>query len=202
MEMPRSIAELPLVSPVSTWNELAPLAPLPESALAPPEPEAAQGEYSAATEGASAELLSAADQVGTRPVELLAPAGRLDSAFAALHYGADAIYLGLKKFSARGEAENFTLEELSEATAYAHSLTPPRRIFVTINTLIRQDEVDELIDALAHLVDIGVDAVILQDLGVYYLVRRYFPELEIHASTQLAVHNAAGARVLKQLGFA
>src|SRR5262249_8590282 len=136
------------------------------------------------------------------PAELLAPAGGPEAAFAAFHFGADAIYLGLKKFSARAEAENFTLEELDEVTAYAHSLTPRRRVFVTINTLIRQDELPELVDTLAALDDIGVDAVILQDLGVYHLARRYFPDLELHASTQLAVHNGAGAAALRRLGFA
>src|SRR6185312_6620934 len=105
--------------------------------------------------------------------------------------------LGLKKFSARAEAENFTLEELDEATAYAHSLQPPRRVFVTINTLIRQDELPELIDALAALEEIGVDAIILQDLGVYRTIRQFFPTLELHGSTQMAVHNRAGAETLK-----
>ena len=71
--------------------------------------------------------------------ELLAPAGGPESAYAAFHFGADAVYLGLKKFSARAEAENFTLDELDEVTAYAHSLDPPRRVFVTVNTLIRQE---------------------------------------------------------------
>src|SRR4029453_19182799 len=104
----------------------------------------------------------------TRKVELLAPAGGLDAAFAAFHFGADAIYLGLKKFSARAEAENFTLEEVDEVTAYAHSLTPRRRVFVTINTLIRQDELPELVEDVAALADIGVDSLIVQDLGVYH----------------------------------
>src|SRR5205807_3563532 len=114
---------------------------------------------------------------------------------------ADAIYLGLKKFSARAEAENFTLDEVDEVTAYAHSLAPRRRVFVTINTLIRQDELPELIEALAALEDVGVDAVILQDLGVYRAIRRYFPRLELHGSTQMSVHNHAGAEVLRKLGF-
>src|SRR6185436_1842836 len=83
----------------------------------------------------------------------------------------------------------------------AHHLEPPRRVFVTINTLIRQDELAELIDDVAHLADIGVDALIIQDLGVYHLVRRHFPTLELHASTQLAVHNRAGAEAMRQLGF-
>jgi putative protease len=134
-------------------------------------------------------------------VELLAPAGGPEAAFAAFHYGADAIYLGLKKFSARAEAENFTLEEVNEITAYAHSLQPRRRVFVTINTLILQDELAELIETVAALAEIGVDALIIQDLGVYHLVRQYFPELELHASTQLAVHNRAGATILHRLGF-
>jgi putative protease len=194
--MTRSLSELPLVAKAPTWNDLAPVS---ESALAPPEPDAPQGEYGPDELSVVVPLSSSPGQ--STPVELLAPAGGLDSAFAALHYGADAVYVGLKKFSARAEAENFTLDELSEITAYAHSLTPRRRVFVTINTVIRQDEVDELIEALVHLSDIGVDAVIVQDLGVYYLLRRHFPEIEIHASTQLAVHNAAGARVLKELGF-
>src|ERR1700756_2560667 len=136
---------------------------------------------------------------GARPVELLAPAGGPDAAFAAFHFGADAIYLGLKKFSARAEAENFTFEELDEVTAYAHSLQPRRRVFVTINTLIRQDELPELVEAVAALADIGVDALIIQDLGVYHLVREHFPNLELHASTQLSVHNRAGAEVLHAL---
>src|SRR5262249_15545799 len=85
--------------------------------------------------------------------------------------------------------------------AYAHSLQPRRRVFVTINTLIRQDELPELIEALAALVDIGIDAVIVQDLGVYRAVRQFFPQLELHGSTQMAVHNRAGAETLKQLAF-
>jgi putative protease len=145
--------------------------------------------------------LPAVPEGETRPVELLAPAGGPEAAFAAFHFGADAVYLGLKKFSARAEAENFTIPEVDEITAYAHSLQPRRRVFVTINTLIRQDETDELVEAIAALADIGVDALIVQDLGVYGLVRRHFPQLELHASTQLSVHNRAGADVLHRLGF-
>src|SRR5207248_10476353 len=100
--------------------------------------------------------------------ELLAPAGGPDAAFAAFQFGADAIYLGLKKFSARAEAENFTLEEVDEITAYAHRLEPRRRVFVTVNTVIRQDELPELVEAVAALEAIGVDALIIQDLGVYH----------------------------------
>jgi putative protease len=192
---------LPLLAgdPIVEWNGLVPAAPLADFAEAP-EPNAPQGAYS---DNPESDLLIplVAEGGGTRPVELLAPAGGPEAAFAAFHYGADAIYLGLKKFSARAEAENFTLDELDEFTAYAHNLSPRRRVFVTINTLIRQDELAEMIEAVAALAEIGVDAVILQDLGVYHLLREHFPQLELHASTQLAVHNRAGAETLKRLGF-
>jgi putative protease len=189
---------LPQVEPAS-WEGLRPVERLPVSAQ--PEPDLPQGMYSLNTSPATIATLSLPTSQDERPVELLAPAGGIEAAFAAFHFGADAVYLGLKKFSARAEAENFTLEELDEITAYAHQFTPPRRVFVTINTLIRQDELAELIEALAALAEIGVDAVILQDLGVYRALRRYFPNLELHGSTQMAVHNGAGARVLHRLGF-
>src|SRR3954451_23400025 len=133
------------------WNGLRPV-----GATAAPEPDAPQGEYAGLAAEASVPLVPMPDS----PVELLAPAGGPDAAFAAFHYGADAIYLGLKKFSARAEAENFTLQELSEVLAYAHSLTPRRRVFVTLNTLIRNDELPELVEALAEMEAIGVDALI------------------------------------------
>lgn len=161
-----------------------------------------QGDYGVTSQAELPPELTLALDASMRSVELLAPAGGPEAAFAAFHYGADAIYLGLKKFSARAEAENFTLDELAEVTAFAHSLQPRRRVFVAINTLIRQDELDELLETLAAVADIGVDALIIQDLGVYHLVRTHFPELELHASTQLAVHNRAGAEALRQLGFA
>lgn len=164
-----------------------------------PEPFFPQGAYS---DVAETELtLPLMDVDPSRPVELLAPAGGMEAGQAAFHFGADAIYLGLKKFSARAEAENFTLAECEEITAFAHSLTPPRRVFVTINTVIRQDELPELVEVLVHLEDMGVDAVILQDLGVYHLLKEQFPRLERHGSTQMAVHNRAGAEALKALGF-
>jgi putative protease len=172
------------------------------TAAAAPEPDAPQGAYEADRAAAAVAVpLPPSAPVTDRPVELLAPAGGPDAAFAAFHFGADAVYLGLKKFSARAEAENFTLDELAEVTAYAHSLSPRRRVFVTVNTLIRQDELPELVEALAGLEAIGVDALIVQDLGVYRVARRHFPTLELHASTQLAVHNRAGAEALRDLGF-
>ena len=188
--------QLPLLSPQEPprqWEQWTPLGDAPE-------PVFPQGAYLSG----DSEIEASIPVIGvesTQQVELLAPAGGLDAGFAAFHYGADAIYLGLKKFSARAEAENFTFEEVDEITAYAHSLTPRRRVFVTINTLIRQDELAELVEVVAKLDQFGVDALIIQDLGVYHLVRKYFPRIELHASTQLAVHNRAGAETLKQMGF-
>jgi putative protease len=164
------------------------------------EPVDPQGAYGDAALAVGPPIPPAVGDAG-RPVELLAPAGGPEAALAAFHFGADAVYLGLKKFSARAEAENFTFDEVDEITAYAHSLTPRRRVFVTINTLIRQDELAELIEDVAALDAIGVDALIIQDLGVYRLVRQHFPRLELHASTQLSVHNRAGAEALHRLGF-
>ncbi len=202
--MTKDILSLPLISPsVDAGPSPAPewhgFTAVVDSASSSPEPDAPQGEYSTVlTDALSAALQSANSE---RPVELLAPAGGPDAAFAAFHYGADAVYLGLKKFSARAEAENFTLDECAEVTAYAHSLTPRRRVFVTINTVIRTDEMRELVEDVGALADIGVDAIILQDIGVYHVLRKHFPELELHASTQLAVHNRAGADALARLGF-
>ncbi len=133
--------------------------------------------------------------------ELLAPAGDLDAAYAAFYHGADAVYLGLQRFSARAEAVNFLPENLSEILGFAHSSTPRRSVFVAFNTLIQDSELDEAIETLAFLNAIGVDAVIVQDLGIARLINKYFPCLEMHASTQLAIHNIAGAKAARELGF-
>lgn len=131
--------------------------------------------------------------------ELLAPAGDLQSAYAAFYWGADAIYLGLKSFSARATATNFDENELDEICAYAHHLG--KKVYVAINTLVLQNELDELVKSLDVCVKCKVDAVILQDLGVAHLITTQYAELEMHASTQMAVHNAHGAKYLKNLGF-
>ncbi len=169
-----------------------------------PEPAAPQGEYAAAAPSPAS--TGSERRPGPRPrpghkVELLAPAGGLDCGLAAFHYGADAIYLGLKKFSARAEAQNFTLEEVAKITAQAHGARPRRKVFVAVNTVIRQDELRELVETLGALDAIGVDALIVQDLGVLHLARAWFPRLALHASTQLAVHNRAGAETLARMGF-
>lgn len=131
--------------------------------------------------------------------ELLAPAGDLEAGYAALYYGADAVYLGLKQFSARATANNFDAQELNEFTGYAHSLD--RKVFVTINTILQETELPDLVKNLEVCREAKVDALIVQDLGVARIVKQYYPELKLHASTQMAVHNKEGALTLKKLGF-
>ncbi|MBQ6246877.1 MAG: U32 family peptidase [Kiritimatiellae bacterium] len=133
--------------------------------------------------------------------ELLAPAGSFEAALAAFQYGADAIYLGLSNLSARAEAVNFTPEQLLSITAYAHALSPRRAVYVAVNTLVRDDEVQGVLDALDACSEAGVDGVILQDFAVFTLLRRNFPNLKAHASTQMAVHNLEGAQAIAELGF-
>ncbi|MBP7828430.1 MAG: U32 family peptidase [Kiritimatiellae bacterium] len=135
-------------------------------------------------------------------IELMAPAGGPEAGYAALAYGADAIYLGLPQFSARAEAVNFSLDDIDAITAYAHSLVPRRRVFAALNTLVLERDLAGVIEALGALSEIGVDALIVQDLGVYRLAKKHFPEFRLHASTQMAVHNRAGVERLRELGFA
>ena len=132
--------------------------------------------------------------------ELLAPAGDLEAGYAALYFGADAVYLGLKSFSARAGATNFTPQELNELTAYAHHLN--RKVYVTVNTVIQEHELGGLLKTLDVCSVAGVDAIILQDLGVARIIKESYPELALHASTQMAVHNKEGALALKKMGFA
>ncbi|MHB1349932.1 MAG: U32 family peptidase [Desulfobulbaceae bacterium] len=134
-----------------------------------------------------------------RHLELLAPAGSLEAFFAALDSGADSVYCGLKEFSARAKAKNFTLAEAERLTAHAHR--QGKKLYVTLNTLLKEAELPLLIDILADLAAIGVDGIIIQDLGVWRLARTWFPELPLHASTQMTVHNAAGVRMLERMGF-
>ena len=131
--------------------------------------------------------------------ELLAPAGDISAGYSALHYGADAIYLGLNKFSARYGATNFTFDELEEICCYAHSIN--KKVFVALNTILTQEEVKELPVIFKAIKKAKVDALIIQDLGVLYLAKKLIPNIELHASTQMAIHNLEGARYLQSLGF-
>ncbi len=131
--------------------------------------------------------------------ELLAPAGDIEAGYAAIHYGADAVYLGLQQFSARATATNFDEQALNEFIAYAHA--KGRKVFVALNTLLQECELPDLLKALNVCVNCQVDALIVQDLGVARVVREQYPEIELHASTQMAVHNKEGALALQKAGF-
>lgn len=139
-----------------------------------------------------------AKKTNQRP-ELLAPAGSFEAFFAAVEAGADAVYTGLKDFSARAKAKNFTLGDIEKLTHYLQN--DGKRLYVTLNTLVKEAELPQLIDTLGALEQIGVDAVILQDLAVWKLARDYFPGLELHSSTQMTVHNTAGVKMLERMGF-
>ncbi len=131
--------------------------------------------------------------------EILAPAGGPEQLSAAVRAGADAVYLGLKAFNARGSAHNFDAEELGQAVRYAHARGV--KVHVTLNTLVRDDEADDLVRELESIAASGADAVIVQDLAVASLVKELCPSLSLHASTQTAVHNLAGVKQLERLGF-
>jgi len=131
--------------------------------------------------------------------ELLAPAGSLESFFAAMEKGADAVYAGLQDFSARARAKNFSLSQMERMLGYAHA--HDRRIYITLNTLVKEQELPQLVDTLAALEAMRVDGVIVQDLAVARLVRNHFPAIPLHASTQMTIHNTAGMQMLAELGF-
>lgn len=131
--------------------------------------------------------------------ELLAPAGDLEAAYSAFYFGADAIYLGLKQFSARAEAINFSESDLDEITAYAHH--NHKKVYVALNTLIQENELPDLMKQLALCDKYKVDALIVQDFAVARIIKKSFPNLILHASTQMAVHNLEGALALKKMGF-
>lgn len=130
--------------------------------------------------------------------ELLAPAGSFDSLVAAIEAGCDAIYLSGKLYGARASANNFTDEELIKAINYAHLYGV--KVYVTINILIYEAEVENFIKYVRFLHQNNVDAVIIQDIGMFDLIHKKFPNLEIHCSTQMHVHNLDGAKLAEQIG--
>ena len=132
-------------------------------------------------------------------IEILAPAGAKEQLVAAVQSGADAVYLGFGQFNARRRAKNFDFDELCQAVEYCHERGV--RVHVALNTLVKQDELDAAYDAVKQVALAGVDAVIIQDLSVAKIVRECVPNLEMHASTQLSVHNVAGVKALEKLGF-
>lgn len=132
-------------------------------------------------------------------IELLAPVGSREALIAAVESGADAVYLAGKMFGARASAPNFSDEELAEAVRLAHLRSV--FVYVTVNTLIDNDEFPAFITYLRHLYQIGVDGIIIQDVGAFQIARKVIPGMPIHASTQMTVHNLEGVQLLSELGF-
>ncbi|MGN0153789.1 MAG: U32 family peptidase [Lachnospiraceae bacterium] len=130
--------------------------------------------------------------------EILAPAGSMEALKAAVHAGADAVYLGGNRFGARAYAGNFDEAALLEAIEYSHLYGV--KVYLTINTLFRNEEINVLYDYLAPFYEAGLDAVIVQDLGVLYYVHENFPDLPIHASTQMTITTEYAYRLLKEYG--
>ena len=132
-------------------------------------------------------------------VELLSPAGDIEKLKIAVQNGADAIYMAGKKFGARAFSKNFDDDEILEAIKYCHLYGV--KLYVTINTIVYEDEVEEFINYVEFLYKSNVDAVIVQDLGMADLIHKKFPDLELHASTQMNIHDIKGLKLLKEIGF-
>lgn len=131
--------------------------------------------------------------------ELLAPAGSLDAVRAAVANGANAVYLGASKFNARDDGAQLSLEELEQACLIAHERGV--RVYLTFNILIKPAEMADALEYLGECIDRGIDAAIVQDIGLIRMIQRVYPAFEIHGSTQLTVHDASGARVMQGMGI-
>ena len=134
-----------------------------------------------------------------KDIELLAPVGSMEALYAAVENGCNAVYLGGKLFSARQYANNFDLEELKIAVEYGHLRNV--RVYVTVNILLDNGEMKEVLDYIKYLYEIDVDGIIVQDLGLIYLINKLLPDFEIHGSTQITVNNLSGALFLEELGL-
>ena len=132
-------------------------------------------------------------------MELLSPAGNFECLKAAIEGGCDAVYLGGKLFGARAFSNNFTDDELIEAIKYAHLYGV--KVYVTVNTLIYEREVDTFLNYVDFLYKNNVDALIIQDVGMMDLIRKIYPSLELHASTQMHIHNIEGVKLVEKLGL-
>lgn len=131
--------------------------------------------------------------------EVLAPAGNFESVIAAVNSGADAVYLGQNNFNARQRANNFNKQQLLEAVAYCR--VRGVKVYQTLNTLVFDNEIDSLVDNINTACEVGIDALIVADLGVASIVKQIAPTMPIHASTQLTVHSINGAKFAKEFGF-
>ncbi|MDE7226687.1 MAG: U32 family peptidase, partial [Ruminococcus sp.] len=134
-----------------------------------------------------------------RTPEILAPAGSMESLTAALRTGADAVYIGGKRFSARGNAVNFSDDELEQAVYQCH--IHGAKLYLAVNTVIADSEAGDFCEYIKKSAHIGVDAFIVQDWGAVDIIRRAVPDAVLHASTQMSVHTAIGAKMLADMGF-
>ena len=133
-----------------------------------------------------------------KKAELLAPAGNMEALIAAVQAGCDAVYLGLNSFSARAFAGNFSREELKVAVRYCHIRGV--KVYVTMNTILYEPEIEAAKDQIQFLYDNDVDALLIQDFGLFHYVRTCFPDFEVHCSTQMHIHNIAGIEYMKTQG--
>ena len=131
--------------------------------------------------------------------EILSPAGNKEAFLSAIHHGANAIYLGGLQFGARSQAQNFTTEEIIKLIEYAHLYDV--KVYVTVNTLIKEKEFGEVLDFVEELYLNNVDAIIIQDIGLATYLLNVYPDIVLHASTQMNIHSVEQAKFLKQLGF-
>ena len=136
--------------------------------------------------------------MATDKIEILSPAGSFDALAAAVTHGAHAVYLGAGDFNARRNADNFTPDKLRQAVAFCHARGV--RVYLTLNTLIKDTEMDSLLDTACTAVNSGIDAFIAADLGVIVLLQKNFPQTPVHCSTQATVHNLQGAKLAADLG--
>lgn len=137
--------------------------------------------------------------IKSKHVELLAPAGSYEAFIAAINAGADAVYMGLKDFNARVMTSNFTTEEYINAIDYAHKRDV--KVYLTLNTLLLDNEIKQALESVYELYKVGLDGVIVQDLGVASLIHKLMPDLSLHASTQMSICTIEQVKVLEELGF-
>ena len=132
-------------------------------------------------------------------MEILSPAGNMNSLIAAVRSGADAIYFGVDKFNARRNAQNFTVEQIGDVVKYCH--VRGVKAYLAINTLISDTEMPQALDVVRQACKYGIDAIIIADIGLVELIRKFAPALSLHASTQMTIHNVEGVKYLKEKGF-
>ena len=132
-------------------------------------------------------------------MKILSPAGNFESLKMAIFNGADEVYLGINHFNARNNIDGFTIENLEQAVDFAHIFGV--KVNLAINILFRDDELQDAFDTIVNAYNLGVDSFIIQDLGLASLVHKTYPEIEIHASTQMAIHNLEGVKAIEKIGF-